>query len=246
MKYSFDMKKQILFIISLALFLGISCTKETSKKQEVTQLAKAVKTAVKINQKNTTVEVKSTRSTVALKNNSQSKVTPAATTTVPAKIVELRKKHEAFLNNSPYKKVMTLSKKERKALGIPPNKFYEREWELSINPETGRTHPENLEIIRNQLSAERQQALASGRVPGDGTDNNWVERGPDNVGGRVRAIMFDPNDPTFKTVYAGGVSGGLWKNTDITSAFTTWTRVNVSENLSVSTLTFDPNNTNVF
>ena len=33
MKYSFDMKKQILFIISLALFLGISCTKETSKKQ---------------------------------------------------------------------------------------------------------------------------------------------------------------------------------------------------------------------
>ena len=70
MKYSFDMKKQILFIISLALFLGISCTKETSKKQEVTQLAKAVKTAVKINQKNTTVEVKSTRSTVALKNNS--------------------------------------------------------------------------------------------------------------------------------------------------------------------------------
>ena len=246
MKYSFDMKKQILFIISLALFLGISCTKETSKKQEVTQLTKAVKTAVKINQKNTTVEVKSTRSTVALKNNSQSKVTPAATTTVPAKIVELRKKHEAFLNNSPYKKVMTLSKKERKALGIPPNKFYEREWELSINPETGRTHPENLEIIRNQLIAERQQALASGRVPGDGTDNNWVERGPDNVGGRVRAIMFDPNDPTFKTVYAGGVSGGLWKNTDITSAFTTWTRVNVSENLSVSTLTFDPNNTNVF
>jgi hypothetical protein len=117
MKYSFDMKKQILFIISLALFLGISCTKETSKKQEVTQLAKAVKT----NQKNITEEVKSTRSAVALKNNSQSKVTPAATSIVPAKIVELRKKHEAFLNNSPYKKVMTLSKKERKALGIPPN-----------------------------------------------------------------------------------------------------------------------------
>ena len=86
MKYSFDMKKQILFIISLALFLGISCTKETSKKQEVTQLTKAVKTAVKINQKNITVEVKSTRSTVALKNNSQSKVTPAATSIVPAKI----------------------------------------------------------------------------------------------------------------------------------------------------------------
>ena len=64
MKYSFDMKKQILFIISLALFLGISCTKETSKKQEVTQLTKAVKSADKTNQKNATIEVKSTLGTV--------------------------------------------------------------------------------------------------------------------------------------------------------------------------------------
>ena len=27
---------------------------------------------------------------------------------------------------------------------------------------------------------------------------NWTEHGPNNVGGRSRAIMFDPNDATNK------------------------------------------------
>jgi hypothetical protein len=246
MKYSFDMKKQILFLLSSVLFIGISCSEKSSKIEEKTKRTTTVQSEVKPTQKFNITEVKSDRSNGAVENKVKNKSIKTVANTVPAEIDNLRKKHEAYLNNSPYKKVMALSKKERKAMGIPPNKFYEREWELSINPETGRTHPENLEIIRNQLIAERQQALASGRVPGDGTDNNWVERGPNNVGGRVRAIMFDPNDPTFKTVFAGGVSGGLWKNTDITSSFSTWTRVNIPENLSVSSITFDPNNTNVF
>lgn len=44
---------------------------------------------------------------------------------------------------------------------------------------------------------------------------HWSERGPKDVGGRTRAIMIDPNDPTGQTVWAGGVSGGLWKTTNI-------------------------------
>ncbi len=32
-----------------------------------------------------------------------------------------------------------------------------------------------------------------GPIPGV----TWQERGPNNVGGRSRALMFDPNDPTF-------------------------------------------------
>ncbi|MBP9847811.1 MAG: T9SS type A sorting domain-containing protein [Flavobacterium sp.] len=156
-----------------------------------------------------------------------------------------RKKHAKNLSNSPYKKSLTLSKKERKALGIPPKKYYEMEWELTMDPLTGKPTPEKLIQVREQLQRERQQALAVGRVPGDASNNNWIERGPNNVGGRVRAIMFDPNDATYKRVFAGGVSGGLWVNNDITTN-TAWTRVNVPENLSVSAITYDPNNTNIF
>jgi hypothetical protein len=157
----------------------------------------------------------------------------------------VRKKHAKNLAKSPFKKTLLLSKQERKGMGIPPNKYYETEWELTMDPEKGKPSPEKLIQIRELLKRERQSALASGRTPGDALDNNWVERGPNNVGGRVRAIMFDPNDATFKKVFAGGVSGGLWVNNDITTN-TAWTRVNIPENLSVSTITYDPNNPTTF
>jgi len=40
----------------------------------------------------------------------------------------------------------------------------------------------------------------------------WKEMGPDKVGGRTRAILIDKNNTN--TLYAGSVSGGLWKSTD--------------------------------
>lgn len=39
----------------------------------------------------------------------------------------------------------------------------------------------------------------------------WAEIGPNNVGGRTRAILVDRNNTNV--IYAGGVSGGLWKST---------------------------------
>jgi hypothetical protein len=241
------MNKKLLLILSSVVLLGISCTDKQSEKSTTSDIKKTV-----VNQVKSTIQIDhnaklttSSKSVLSEKSKKNSAIV-VATNKELTKIDLIRKKHETFLNNSPFKKVMALKKKERKAMGIPPNKFYEQEWELSMNPETGRPHSENLDVIRNQLINQRQQIIESGRTPGDGTDNNWIERGPNNVGGRVRAVMFDPNDPTFKTVFAGGVSGGLWKNTDITSASSTWTRVNIPENLAVSAITVDPNNSNVF
>jgi hypothetical protein len=48
-------------------------------------------------------------------------------------------------------------------------------------------------------------------------DLAWQERGPNNVGGRTRALLVDPNDPTGETVWAGSVSGGLWVTRGISS-----------------------------
>lgn len=179
------------------------------------------------------------------KSNTSKEVVAVSKELTKKQAKKARKKHAKNLANSPYKKTLMLSKKERKALGIPPKKYYEYEWELTMDPVSGKPTPEKLIEVREQLQRERQQALANGRTPGDASDNNWVERGPNNVGGRVRAIMFDPNDATYKRVFAGGVSGGLWVNNDITTN-TAWTRVNVPENLSVSAITYDPNNTNIF
>ena len=161
-------------------------------------------------------------------------------------IIALRKSYEEFLKNSPINNKLKLSKSERKSIGLPPNKYNESEWLLSMDPATGMPDINGLKSIRENLINSHAQDLASNRTPGDAIDNQWIERGPNNVGGRTRAVMFDPNDPTKETVFAGSVSGGLWKNTAISDANSSWTRVNITQNLNVSCITYDPNNTQIF
>ena len=155
-------------------------------------------------------------------------------------ISNLRQKHSEYLKNSPFKQTLKLSKKERKAQGIPPNKYYERMWELTMNPATGK--PEPYKVLELQQKRNKQNKSFYARNPGDAAANSWEERGPNNVGGRTRVVLFDPNDPTHKRVFAGGVSGGLWKNEDITDPNSSWTLVSdVPGNMNISCITVDPN-----
>ncbi len=164
---------------------------------------------------------------------------------------ELREKHANFLANSPYKETQKLSRKERKAKGLPPNAYNEQLWELTMNPSLGRPTPELIPEIERQLELAESQLV--GRTPGDANDNNWEERGPNNVGGRTRALMFDPNDinnanpaDDYTRVFAGGVSGGLWVNDDITDANSPWQLVQgLADNISVTVIVSDPNNSNI-
>lgn len=158
-------------------------------------------------------------------------------------IDQIKTLHKQNLDKNPFKETLKLSKKERKSLGLTPNKYNEEQWILTMNPELGRPTPIKVAQLQKEL-LQKQSNLS--RTPGDASDNMWVNRGPNNVGGRTRALMFDPNDTTDNTVFAGSVSGGLWKNSDISNENSVWERVNIPENLAVSSITFDPNNTNIF
>ncbi|WP_320816227.1 PA domain-containing protein [Flavobacterium sp.] len=180
-------------------------------------------------------------------NTSAKKETKVSTNSKPSKeVLELRKKHAEHLANNKINKTYFSSKAENKAMGLSPDKFNQQEWLMSMNPALGTPTPENLEVIRERLRSARAAALANGRVPGDALDNLWLERGPNNVGGRTRGIIFDPTDGTFNTLIAGGVSGGLWKNTNISSSASTWTRMTLPENLNVQNITVDPNNSSIW
>ena len=91
---------------------------------------------------------------------------------------------------------------------------------------------------------------------------SWTERGPnsDAVGasngntrpgngktsGRVRAIWEDLGDATGKTVWVGGIDGGLWKTTDITLNPATWTPINdFFGNLAIGSICQDPTDVNI-
>ncbi|MFK5959453.1 MAG: proprotein convertase P-domain-containing protein [Lutibacter sp.] len=159
------------------------------------------------------------------------------------KAKEKREQYAKYLENSPFKKTLKLTKEQRKSQGLPPNKYYEREWELTMNPATGKPEPYKVLSLQKRL---HDKSLAS-RAPGDAVDNAWEERGPNNVGGRTRVVLFDPNDVTNKRVFAGGVSGGLWVNDDITNSGSVWTQVSgVPGNMNISCITVDPNNSNTW
>ncbi len=65
---------------------------------------------------------------------------------------------------------------------------------------------------------------------------DWKEVGPNNVGGRTRALAVDITNPNI--IIAGGASGGIWKSTDKGA---TWTmKSTTSQVLSVTTLAQDP------
>ncbi|MEQ3690559.1 MAG: T9SS sorting signal type C domain-containing protein [Flavobacterium sp.] len=193
---------------------------------------KSVVEEVEYSEKNNKAFVVNSSSNRFSKNENTDKVNDS--------IEKLRAKYSDYLRNHPFTKTKNLSKSERKAMGLPPNAFYEQEWLYTSNPTLGRPTPELVKMLQADL--EEQEKL--NRVPGDGLDNQWIERGPNNVGGRTRALMFAPGS-TVK-VFAGGVSGGLWVNNDITSAASVWQQTSgVPSNIAVSCITVDPNNTNI-
>lgn len=60
----------------------------------------------------------------------------------------------------------------------------------------------------------------------------WQEMGPDKVGGRTRSVLVDKDNS--QVIYAGSVSGGLWKTTN---GAQTWFKIDDNAaNLSVTTL----------
>ncbi|HEX5714754.1 MAG TPA: hypothetical protein VF179_01260 [Thermoanaerobaculia bacterium] len=70
---------------------------------------------------------------------------------------------------------------------------------------------------------------------------SWTELGPGNIGGRTRALVIDPIHTG--TMYAAGVSGGVWKSVDAGGHWR-WISDEFSH-LSVSSLALDPTNPKV-
>ena len=122
-----------------------------------------------------------------------------------------------------------------------PDKSVEYENEMIKDPVLGRPAPERLLEIRKDLKKGKYR---KSNLRND--SNKWEERGPDNVGGRTRAILIDKNDATGNKVWAGGVSGGLWYTNNFKSADVSWTAVNdFLPTLAISSISQDPSNTDI-
>jgi len=112
----------------------------------------------------------------------------------------------------------------------------EQEAKMTQNPITGEIPTETLyEIKQNILKSNKMVETRSG--------DEWVSRGPNNVGGRTRGILLDKKDASGNTFFVGSVSGGLWKVTNATST-PNWVRLDYPGSPSVTAIVQDPNDLN--
>ncbi|MFM7839594.1 MAG: WD40/YVTN/BNR-like repeat-containing protein, partial [Chitinophagaceae bacterium] len=109
----------------------------------------------------------------------------------------------------------------------------EQERQLTEDPTLHRIPKERL-LPAAEYRTQRVQTAEMMNLPVSGL--NWTERGPSNIGGRTRAILFDLNDaPNYRKIWAGGVGGGLWYTNDITVSAPQWNKVNdLLDNLAIS------------
>lgn len=107
--------------------------------------------------------------------------------------------------------------------------------------------PEEKRIPTERLREARQTAhYINQRKRGTDEGPQWENISSD-MGGRTRSLMWDPNAASGNKVWAGAVTGGLWYNDNITSASSSWQPVSeVWENLSISSIAHDPNDTETF
>ena len=92
--------------------------------------------------------------------------------------------------------------------------------------ETGEINSQGLIELRKKVI---KKAEAQARTQTKNTEISWAEMGPDNVGGRARAIF-----PVNKNlIYTGGVSGGLWVSED---GANTWSQVTTFPSMMVSSI----------
>lgn len=102
--------------------------------------------------------------------------------------------------------------------------------------ENGEYHPHYIARALQQADALRaSNASRSGAL-----GLQWEEIGPNNIGGRVRGMVLDKRDPNRKTLYVGGVAGGLWKSTDGADS---WSYIPLPDVLSISCMAQASNGT---
>ncbi|MBI2966283.1 MAG: T9SS type A sorting domain-containing protein [Bacteroidetes bacterium] len=108
---------------------------------------------------------------------------------------------------------------------------------LRKNIKTGKV--EINDLVRSRMETEKFRKSVQKKTTG-GTMPLWEEMGPDNIGGRTRAILFDRNNP--QRIYAGSVSGGLWISDNGGISWYKWEPQNDLAWMPVTTIVQSPDN----
>lgn len=235
----------IVFFVSIAVFRAIESSSVV--KEPKSKTSKTISSKAHINHLNPPAVVR--KKAAPLKQVSSKAPQLVSVGTLKKQLDAERKAYEQYYVNHPF--VRNAMNANGEDTGVQkrtsgPNRAWQQDYMRTMNPLLKRPTPELLPAIIRQNEASRKEAqIRSLSIPGTGTESykNWIERGPSNIGGRTRALAWDPNDPLKKKVWAGGVTGGLWYNDDITDSTSSWKKISdVWSSLAVTCIAFDPIN----
>lgn len=163
---------------------------------------------------------------------------------------DLKKSHDDApqKGHSLYKKTKIYDSKSG-PVGAKPKAFGDRAMDRWIHEQGLLRNPYTLKIPKNIISKEAAFSKktkrtnlakeASKQFTGKTSTRQFSyfkQRGPDNVGGRTRALAIDRNNENV--ILAGGVSGGLWRSEN---SGQTWRRVTrKQQSPSITAIVQDP------
>lgn len=139
-----------------------------------------------------------------------------------------------------FQKMLPEESSDEKALGQPDMAALQEYYQV-MDPVEKRVPQERLvKALKETNTIQEASSFKSSQ------ELEW-ENIPSDMGGRTRALMWDPNSNSENRVWAGSITGGIWYNEDITDLNSEWHPVDdFMASLSISCLTYDPNNTTTF
>ncbi len=147
-----------------------------------------------------------------------------------------------FIDNHPYNSLLSLDEVNSIPRRDRPDLAMQQNYLMTVDLNTQTVPTDRLVDAFNEIKSQKGRS-GKAAIPGV----SWVEMGPNNIGGRTRAAMWDPNDVNAEKLWAAGVAGGIWFNNDITDANSSWQNVDdFMANLAVTTMAYNPTNTQEF
>lgn len=143
-----------------------------------------------------------------------------------------------LINSFPAKKLIGLQNEngEKEESYVEDRARYD--FDMMKDPVTGKIPPH---IFEQQLAFAKNLPVKDYGTTARGQDlNNYIPAGPNNIGGRTRALAYDVryNGTTNKVIIAGSVSGGIMRSSD---GGQTWIRVSPDNEIhNVTSIAQDP------
>lgn len=163
--------------------------------------------------------------------------------TVALAFLVFEKKPEAYQDQ-----VQQVKKVEPEKEGLSANYIEARlkyEFDMLKNPVTGKIPKGIFELEKafaKTLPVRTYDIFSANGALRTTAANTYIPTGPNNIGGRTRAVLYDRrfNGSTNRVILAGSVSGGIMRSVD---GGNSWTRVSPENEIhNLTALAQDPNN----